>query len=84
MLGSADWRSLRIAVTRRHVRVTWEGDDVFVVTRAELDEYARVLARNPPVAGVELSLPASGGIGLYVNKSGASFRNVRIIPSASN
>jgi serine/threonine protein kinase len=82
------WRTIRIDVSPDRVRVFWEGafvgqfdpTEVVKLDRRGLDRYRRDNPENPALVGLAPLLNLQGGLGLYLNASYASFRNVRVEP----
>jgi serine/threonine-protein kinase len=75
------WRPLAVVVTPDQVAVEWDGGKVRALKRAELAGRMRFFARRgPDLGGIEPPFAPGGGLGLYVHRGSASFRNVVIEP----
>lgn len=75
-----EWRKIRIEVTPEVVRWYWEGELVISVEKAQQLKLAATLTRHQELEGNQPEFPRRGGLGLFVDKSRASFRNVVVEP----
>jgi serine/threonine protein kinase len=72
------WRRMRIVLTKDDLSVSWEGQ---VVCRLSRTDVARCkVGQDPRCDTASLRFEPRGGLGFYVHKSTASFRNVRLQP----
>jgi serine/threonine-protein kinase len=86
-----EWRTIRVEVSPARMRVFWDSKLVGVVTpsRVErinqktLDDQRRNNPNDPAVEGLTARPDLTGSVGLFLHLSYASFRNVRIEPSAA-
>jgi hypothetical protein len=77
------WRSLRIDVTPQALDIRWEGEPIAhlsVSTRQR--EWLGLLKNLTPSPALKNDFAAEGGLGLYVIKGEAAFRNVVVEPLA--
>jgi serine/threonine-protein kinase len=78
--GQTAWRRLAVRVAPEGLQVWWEGQCIGTADRDFIIKRARhVLADNPELHPNKEFLPA-GGLGLYVENGGASFRRVHVEP----
>jgi hypothetical protein len=78
--GARPWRSVAADVTPDKVTVLWEGRPVGEVTWATLRRPGSFLPPGTPGAADEYPLAPQGGLGVYVSRGVASFRQVVIEP----
>lgn len=75
------WRQLRIRVTPALVEAAWDGHPVFGVPAAERRKQWSGFLENLRIRDeVGGDFNSSGGLGLYVSKGAALFRNVSVRP----
>jgi hypothetical protein len=75
------WRHLAVEVGPQGARAFWEDEGVGQVAIADVRKYAgRLRLLRPWMAPVDPGFPLRGGLGLYVRKSTASFRQVEVRP----
>lgn len=85
-VGPSPWRKLRLDVDSKSVTVTWipgdgTGDRLEVVEDAQIATHAKLLSfGSPALRNYQGRRAARGGIGLYVRRSAASFRNAVLQP----
>ncbi len=73
------WRRLVVEVTADCIRASWDGNPVPEVPREKwLKKNAALGGEFPALAGAEF--PPGGGLGLFLKKAKASFREVRVSP----
>jgi hypothetical protein len=77
--GKTAWRRLRIELTHKALSVFWNGRLEIQVPREKVLEY-RHLFPDPRYDITSLEFAPRGGLGLYIHKSTASVRNVRMQP----
>ncbi|HVS35975.1 MAG TPA: serine/threonine-protein kinase [Gemmataceae bacterium] len=86
------WRTIEIRVTPKQIVVFWEGTAVVQKKPAEAEnDNGRFIARlrrldpnDPGLQRLAAPLALRGGVGLYLNKSQACFRDFRIQPLAAD
>jgi hypothetical protein len=73
------WRRVVVEVSADLVHAWWDGDDIGKVTDHDLSE--RFFGDKKPETPVSyFHFDPHGGLGLYVNRGTASFRNVQVEP----
>jgi serine/threonine-protein kinase len=76
--GPGPWRQLALEVAGGRARLFWEGDRVGEMNRTEWERAAASLSKKHP--GLPSAPPEQGGLGLFVQQSTASFRQVVVRP----
>jgi hypothetical protein len=76
---AAKWRHLDVVVLADRVSVNWEGENIGEITDRAMAELS-LEANNPANADRYFHFDPHGGLGLYVYRGTASFRNVQIEP----
>jgi len=78
--GNNPWRHLAVEITPDNLAIYWEGELCRQIDVKWLnhDVSGSQFARKPPMQGMDLSFAPQGGIGLYVARSKASFKDVSI------
>jgi hypothetical protein len=84
----AQWRSLVVEIEPAEIRVFWDGakQPTLTVPTARIEEYLQAASAQqkqpglPSMPDAALAFAPRGGLGLYVEKGTASFRNVRVEP----
>ncbi|MCI0638130.1 MAG: serine/threonine protein kinase [Gemmataceae bacterium] len=79
-LGKQMWRTLAVDVDTTEIRVFFDSDWVGSCARTRLQEVERVFGRWGPMIGIPPRFPVHGGLGLFMKKGEASFRNVKLDP----
>jgi serine/threonine-protein kinase len=75
------WRRLTVKVDPESVRWYWEGELAGTLQKKDRLEHARTLTfLRPILEGKRPEFPPEGGLGLYVERTNASFRNVVVEP----
>jgi hypothetical protein len=88
--GERPWRALEVRVAPSQVEVFWEGKRVWghdermrparALSRSLIVDGARRILKDNPDLDPDKEFLPRGSLGLYVNRSGASFRRVVIEP----
>jgi serine/threonine protein kinase len=78
---AADWRRLEVEISPEGIQVTWEGKPLKDLGQAKL----RALAKDgyrvaDKIILADFQFDPAGAVGLYVERSKASFRNVIVEP----
>jgi len=75
------WRTIEVEVRPESITIFWEGICIGRTPRATLMMSARPLLNKPPQPlATNPEFPPRGGLGLFVTKAVASFRNVTLEP----
>jgi serine/threonine-protein kinase len=78
------WRSLRIDVTPDAIEICWEGEIIAHISASKRQrEWLGLLKNLAPTQALKNDFATEGGLGLYVIKGEAAFRNVVVEPLAS-
>jgi serine/threonine-protein kinase len=78
-----NWRKLAVEVTPNMLRCFWEGELIGALGKADRIEHGRTLLLHRPILKeARFEFPPRGGLGLYLDESSASFRNVVVEPLA--
>jgi serine/threonine-protein kinase len=79
--GNFRWRKLRLELTGEALTIFWEGQQVLHLSRDQV--LGCKVFPDPRFDAESLQCEPRGGLGLYLYRSTASFRNVRLEPILS-
>jgi hypothetical protein len=80
---TSDWRNLRVDVRSKAISVYWGKEEEFIGSLAGSD-WLKVVknlrVQRPFMEGIHPEFSPEGGVGLFLEQGGGSFRNVSIEP----